>query len=667
MAERERLTGPTTIYFDASAPDNSGDGTIGNPYQTLQHFFDNVITNIDTDIYPLTCQLAPGTYAPLDIGVGWAGQGAVRIVGDPNAPSDYIIEATAPDTDAVRTRSNMFLPSFEVQGVEIRAADGSGIFYGHAGFGYFGNIVFGDVANAMVQTDNHLQFITSSGPITIDGSAQYAQYADSGRIYWHHATTFTADVEFQAFTRVGFFGFILGDHWNHDLSGHTVEGHRFLAEGGGIISANARGLDLFPGDQPGTVTRGGQYLSDDDDGIIPAASTDDVLRGDDLDNVYTYNGGMDFFDGRGGSDTLDLSDNGTRVLIDLVAAEGEVYSGDGSIFLLYISSVENVVGTLDDDIFRGDGSDNTYVFTGGLDVFDGRNGTDTLDLSNASTPVRIDLQNPLGEVYSRDGLTFMVDTNSVEIFIGTSGDDLFLGDVQNNTYVYSGGFDGVAGRGGTDTLDLSDAGTEVWIDLEYSGGEVYSRDGVTFMVNTDSVENFIGTSGDDVFRGNAQDNVYGYNGGLDMIDGRGGGDVIDFSAVEGSVTVDLVQDAADVLYLDASIERVVITSIEHAVGTRGNDTFIGDSQRNIFVGNGGNDTFVFGTGPGSDTIIDFGGGTGASDVLDVSAFGFATATDVLARASQVGTNTVIDFGGGSTLTLLGVARSSLVADDFIIA
>jgi hypothetical protein len=387
MADRERLTSNTTFYFDASAPDNSGDGSAASPYQTLQYFFDNVITNIDTDIYTLTCQLAPGTYAPVDISSGWAGQGQVQIVGDPSAPSDYVIEATAPGASAVRTHTGMFIPSFEVEGVELRSAGGNGILYGHAGYGYFGNIVFGDCANAMVMTDNHLQFITSSGPIAINGSAQYAQYADSGRIYWLHTTTFTADVEFQAFTRVGFFGFILGDHWNHDLNGHTVEGLRFLAEGGGIISANARGLDLFPGDEPGIVTRGGQYLSDDHGGSLPAASTDDVLRGDDLDNVYTYNGGMDFFDGRGGSDTLDLSDRGTGVLIDLV--EGEVYSRDGSAFLLYVESVENFVGTPDDDIFRAG--------NGGHNVFIGGAGTDTAVFSGNRSNYSVNLA-PDGEV-----------------------------------------------------------------------------------------------------------------------------------------------------------------------------------------------------------------------------------------------------------------------------
>ena len=485
--------------------------------------------------------------------------------------------------------------------------------------------------------------------------------------YWHHATTFTADVEFQAFTRVGFFGFILGDHWNHDLNGHTVEGLRFLAEGGGIISANARGLDLFPGDEPGIVTRGGQYLSDDEGGSMPGGLTDDVLRGDDFNNVYTYNGGTDFFDGRGGSDTLDLSDTGTRVLIDLVAADGEVYAGDGSIFLLYIDSVENVVGTLDDDIFRGDGSDNTYVFH-----WRPRRLRRTRR-NRYARPVQREYRR-LGRsrLFARrglfaDGVTFMVDTNSIENVIGTAGDDVFRGDAQNNVYGYNGGLDVVYGRDGSDTVDLSNAGDAVWVDLEYSGGEVYSRDGLTFMVDSNSTENAVGTSGDDVFRGDAQTNVYWYNGGLDIVDGRGGTDVIAFMAVEGSVRVDLAQGFAEVSNQGGPTVRVTITSMEAAGGSLGNDTFIGDFGRNIWVGNGGDDTFVFQPNSGPDTIIDFVGGPGASDVLDVSAYGFATGGQVLTFATQVGPDTVFNFGDGDTLTLLAVTRSSLVADDFIIA
>jgi hypothetical protein len=739
MAERERLTATTSIYFDINAPDDSGDGTQANPYKTLQHFFDNVIINIDTDVYTLTCQLlTPGVYDPVDISKGWAGQGKVKISGDPNAPGDYVIQATAPGVSAVRTRSDIFIPSFEVEGVELRAAGGNGILYSHAGYGYFGDIVFGDCANAMVMTDNHLQFITSSGPVTIDGSASHAQYADSGRIYWHHATTFTADVQFQAFARAGFAGFLLGDHWNHDLNGHTVEGRRFLAEGGAVISANQRGLDLFPGDQPGIVSRGGQYLSHDG-ANLPDPPPDQLFRGDDLDNTYNYNGGLDFFDGQGGQDTLDLWNYGIGVLIDTTETLGDVHWADGSVFLLYLTSVENVVGTIGNDTFRANDADNTYAYNGGMDVFDGRDGSDTLDLSDAGIPVRVDLDvlqgevysfdgliflvdtvsvenivgtpgndtvrgsaldntyvynggfdvfdgrggidtldlssaGPVwvdldysrGEVYSRDGVTFMVDTNAIENVVGTPGDDVFRGTAQSNMYVYNGGQDVVYGRGGIDILDLSDASTAAWIDLDYARGEVYSRDGTILMVDTDSIESVVGTPGDDVFRGDAKENVYYYNGGADIVLGRGGADAVVFTAVEGSVTVDLAQGVAEITSPPAVTVQVSLTSIENVVASEGNDTIIGDSQNNQFIGMGGADTFVFRPGAGDDLVRDFAGGPGVGDVLDVSAYGFATINDVLASATQAGANTVFDFGGGDTLMLLAVTKSSLVADDFII-
>jgi hypothetical protein len=50
----------------------------------------------------------------------------------------------------------------------------------------------------------------------------------------------------------------------------------------------------------------------------------------------------------------------------------------------------------------------------------------------------------------------------------------------------------------------------------------------------------------------------------------------------------------------------------------------------------------------------------------VRKFGYASAADVLADATQKGAHTVFDFGGGS-LTLLNTLKSSLHADDFLIA
>ena len=95
------------------------------------------------------------------------------------------------------------------------------------------------------------------------------------------------------------------------------------------------------------------------------------------------------------------------------------------------------------------------------------------------------------------------------------------------------------------------------------------------------------------------------------------------------------------------------------IGSHGNDQL---------TGGGANDFFVFAPGSAADTITDFIAGPGTDDRIDLRTFaggGIADLNAVLTHATQVGADTVINFGGGDALTLLGVTRTSLSADDFV--
>jgi len=78
----------------------------------------------------------------------------------------------------------------------------------------------------------------------------------------------------------------------------------------------------------------------------------------------------------------------------------------------------------------------------------------------------------------------------------------------------------------------------------------------------------------------------------------------------------------------------------------------------------GNDTFVFGRGFGHDTIVDFVGGLGLSDVIRLDRDIFKSFTSVLAASAQVGTDVVITKDADNTITLKNVMLINLSADDF---
>jgi Ca2+-binding RTX toxin-like protein len=102
------------------------------------------------------------------------------------------------------------------------------------------------------------------------------------------------------------------------------------------------------------------------------------------------------------------------------------------------------------------------------------------------------------------------------------------------------------------------------------------------------------------------------------------------------------------------------------VGTAGNDLMSGLAGNDRLTGSLGNDTFAFAPGMGNDTITDFSRAVGNRDIIDLSAFHFANADDVLSHALASGADTVFNFGIGDTLTVQNTAAgniTNLLVDD----
>jgi len=95
----------------------------------------------------------------------------------------------------------------------------------------------------------------------------------------------------------------------------------------------------------------------------------------------------------------------------------------------------------------------------------------------------------------------------------------------------------------------------------------------------------------------------------------------------------------------------------------GNDTLYGGAGNDTLKGGSGSDTFVIGSASGKDTITDFQAGT---DRIDVSAYHFASFSDLLKATKDVGFNTVISLDATNSLTLTGLHYAQLHASDFIL-
>ena len=100
------------------------------------------------------------------------------------------------------------------------------------------------------------------------------------------------------------------------------------------------------------------------------------------------------------------------------------------------------------------------------------------------------------------------------------------------------------------------------------------------------------------------------------------------------------------------------------MGGEGDDVLGGDAGRDNLSGHTGADRFVYATGDGTDTVLDF---TQDVDRIDLSGTGVAGFGELGGRVSQDGDDAVIDFGGGNVLTLRGIESGTLRAQDFVFA
>ncbi len=344
--------------------------------------------------------------------------------------------------------------------------------------------------------------------------------------------------------------------------------------------------------------------------IIEGNLQPSIFSGGGGNNTFVLVGGNDLVNGGTGTDTVDLSQTQSTVSIDLNDPYFQDTGGAGSV-LLVPGTIQNVVaspfgtrvlgglatGTLNGGsgtdyldagagnytLNAGSGTD-TLVAGSGNDVLNGGSGTDvfvpgsgtvainggtgngTLDFSGAPTGVNVNLSgtpfvlNLPGTFYisnsvlpghsASGGWGGRVTINGVENVIGTSFNDVIVGDSNTNRIQEGAGNDLVVGNGGGDTL--------------------------------------IGGGGNDIFMTGAGNN---------SVDCGGGNCTIDYSNAPTGVNVNLTNGTANNGFGGTD----TLTGIKNAIGSQFADVIVGGAPGGLIQGLGGNDTLQGGYG-GFDTL-----------------------------------------------------------------
>jgi len=324
------------------------------------------------------------------------------------------------------------------------------------------------ISTGSIFSQSHGMYLHSSNNATFLNTGEIYAAKDGFHIYYESDTGVLND-----------FGDIVAQRHGVAIDRAT----NFAITNTGSITGESNGIQLFLANGA-TVTNSG-YISDGDGAsnyAIRASLSSVVIENSGVidgdiqlgtpDDVFIYNGGsvngvintgegndrlevIDIaagqiinLDAGYGSDTVDMSGFGWAVWADLEYNGVEIWTRDANAVTSgtwrAIVDVENLTGTMGIDVLRGNDRANSFFFVGeqgigGMDTYDGRDGSDTVDFSQFQSAVWIDLSYTGSHVWTRDGNDLssgewrgIASTFNMENIIGSNHNDELRGDDNAN-------------------------------------------------------------------------------------------------------------------------------------------------------------------------------------------------------------------------------------------
>ncbi|WP_294190485.1 M10 family metallopeptidase C-terminal domain-containing protein, partial [uncultured Sphingomonas sp.] len=390
----------------------------------------------------------------------------------------------------------------------------------------------------------------------------------------------------------------------------------------------------------------------------------DVLTGDDNANVIEGGLGDDTLNGGAGIDTVAFTGS-TAVTVDLNITTAQ-NTGVGNDTIIGFENVRTGSGN---DTVTGDANNNTFFDGGGADTYNGGEGSDTVDYTNVTAALTVNLNTTTAQSASTGGDIL----TGIENVTGslTASNSLTGGNTTANRLTGGAANDLLVGAGQGDTL-IGGAGNDILFG-DYNGSfnaTPGQEDGNDVLEGGAGNDSLVGGLGNDILRGGDGDDlligglaagtisgltsVFTNDGGDDTYDGGEGTDTAYayYTDRAAGISFDLGNIAGNSAILVDGVQRGSFTSIERVLfrggtgsdvvrGTGGADTLIGNQGDDQLDGWYGNDTLAGGTG---NDIIN--GGEGLDTVTYALA---ANGVNVDLRIQGVGQDT-----GEGIDTLIGI-------------
>ncbi|NET56420.1 MAG: calcium-binding protein [Symploca sp. SIO2E6] len=255
---------------------------------------------------------------------------------------------------------------------------------------------------------------------------------------------------------------------------------------------------------------------------------DDILIGDDRNNVLYGSAGIDYFDGGEGIDTVHFVYDKFAITADLSQGLATYIDDAGVEVVETLINIENLVGTAFDDRLIGNESNNQLRGNGGADYFDGGAGIDSVAFANGKFAITADLSQNRASYIDDAGTEVVQTLINIENLGGTAFDDVLIGDDGNNRLQGNTGADYFDGGEGTDTVVFNDK-FAITADLSQNRATYIDDAGVEVVETLINIENLVGTAFNDTLIGDGGNNNLNGSKGDDLLTGGAGADKFNFS------------------------------------------------------------------------------------------------------------------------------------------
>ncbi len=373
--------------------------------------------------------------------------------------------------------------------------------------------------------------------------------------------------------------------------------------------------------------------------VLSGGGGNDTLRGAAGDDVYLFDTdgqlGSDRIEETTGVDTLDFSSSKTGNKVSLITTAEQVVNSNLRLTLSSASVIERLIGGDGNDtltgntlnnLLRGNAGDDLYLMPmstpRGSDRIEDSAGVDTLDFSDSTLDVTIDLSlvssqqvspNLTLTLATGDSIDNVLTGSGSDKLTGNSLDNRFTGGAGNDFYYFAAnsklGFDFISDVAGLDTIDFSQSTAGVTFSLASTQSQSTNIFHGLQLESDASIEVLRGGSGSDFLTGNSLSNsLAGGDGndtyyftahlplGTDSLIDSSGNDTLNFITTTVPIVLDLASTAQQQITNSLQLTLVNFESIENAIGGQGSDRIVGNSKENFLSGSGGLDTLIGASG-----------------------------------------------------------------------